>query len=596
MLASCAPGVGVVGIDNGFGAACVVLRYVTGLERTVARSLAVDGTTAADGSVVSMGWRPPSDGTSITDGTAGCCCDYDQPPQHQQQHRGDTDTVAWFHCFSGIAGDMTLGALIDAGADVDEVRSLCARLPVGGWALEVEPVMRNGIGATKAHVVAETQHGGAHGLAHHWVGARGTSSRSGGPAGVGHVRVAGVAEGKLHRRPPEQVHFHEVGGIDALIDIVGSCAALEVLGIDAVAFSPVATGRGMVRSAHGLIPNPSPAAVELLRGAPTYGVDTGVELTTPTGAALASALSSSWGPMPAMDIDVVGYGAGDAELDLRPNLLQVVVGARAAAMPAGQTVVQFEVNVDDATGETLAHTVTAVLAAGAHDAWITPIVMKKGRPAHTVHALVDPSLARQVAGVLTAETGSFGLRAHTLERWPAARHTDDVEVDGLAVRIKVGPGRAKAEHDDAVRVARRTGRPLREVVSLAEAAWRRDHPDSAGGSNDDTRDHAGSDHDTRRPRHTRNHDTRRHTTRATTTRLITIGPTASAAATATAIPDTVMATTTVIPMATTTPTLATTWRHWGTFMTTMAVPTDPATQVRLTTLTGVATMPADLHR
>lgn len=469
---------------------------------------------------MSRGWRPPSDGTSIadgtsiTDGTGGCfMTEANRDTEHGD---ADADTVAWFHCFSGIAGDMTLGALIDAGADVGEVRSLCARLPVGGWALEVEPVMRNGIGATKAHVVAEPStvvRTASHiiGLVHEARLPDRVAKRA-----LAAFDLLATAEGKLHRRPPEQVHFHEVGGIDALIDIVGSCAALEVLGIDSVAFSPVATGRGMVRSAHGLIPNPSPAAVELLRGAPTYGVDTGVELTTPTGAALASSLSSAWGPMPAMEIDVVGYGAGDAELDLRPNLLQVVVGTRTAAMPGGQAVVQFEVNVDDATGETLAHTVTAVLAAGAHDAWITPMVMKKGRPAHTVHALVDPSLARQVAGVLTAETGSFGLRAHTLERWPAARTFDDVEVDGLAVRIKVGPGRVKAEHDDAVRVARRTGRPLREVVSLAEAAWRRDHPDSPGGSSDGTRDHVGSDHDTRdhdtRSHDTRNHDTRNHDT------------------------------------------------------------------------------------
>ena len=460
---------------------------------------------------MSRGWRPPSDGTSIadgtsiTDGTGGCFMTAANPDTENGD--ADADTVAWFHCFSGIAGDMTLGALIDAGADVGEVRSLCARLPVGGWALEVEPVMRNGIGATKAHVVAEPStvvRTASHiiGLVHEARLPDRVAKRA-----LATFGLLAAAEGKLHRRPPEQVHFHEVGGIDALIDIVGSCAALEVLGIDAVTFSPVATGRGMVRSAHGLIPNPSPAAVELLRGAPTYGVDTGVELTTPTGAALASSLSSAWGPMPAMEIDEVGYGAGDAELDLRPNLLQVVVGTRTAAMPSGQAVVQFEVNVDDATGETLAHTVTAVLAAGAHDAWITPMVMKKGRPAHTVHALVDPSLARQVAGVLTAETGSFGLRAHTLERWPAARTFDDVEVDGLAVRIKVGPGRAKAEHDDAVRVARRTGRPLREVVSLAEAAWRRDHPDSPDGSSDGTRDHVGSDHDTR-DHDTRNHDTR----------------------------------------------------------------------------------------
>lgn len=380
-------------------------------------------------------------------------------------------TVAWFHCFSGIAGDMTLGSLIDAGADVDEIRALCGQLAVTGWELEVEPVMRNGIGATKAHVVAHDSAvvrtaGHITSLVADAVLPDRVRDRA-----LAAFGVLAAAEGSLHRRPPEQVHFHEVGGIDALIDIVGSCAALEVLGVDRVEVSPVATGRGMVRSAHGLIPNPSPAAVELLRGAPTYGVDTTVELTTPTGAALAASLASAWGPMPSMVVDVVGYGAGDAEIGERPNVLQVVVGTQAGELPAGQAVVQFEVNVDDATGETLAHAVAAVLDAGAHDAWITPVVMKKGRPAHTVHALADPSVADQVAAVLVGETGSLGLRAHQMQRWPAPRRFDTVEVDGHAVRIKVGPGRAKAEHDDAVAVARRTGRPLRQVVAEAEAAW-----------------------------------------------------------------------------------------------------------------------------
>jgi uncharacterized protein (TIGR00299 family) protein len=295
-----------------------------------------------------------------------------------------------------------------------------------------------------------------------------------------------IAEGRLHRRPPEQVHFHEVGGIDALIDIVGSCAALEVLGVDRVEVSPVATGRGVVRAAHGIIPNPAPATVELLRDAPVYGIDVPVELTTPTGAALAASLASAWGPMPSMTVSTVGFGAGDAELDHRPNLLQVVIGTAADARPDGQRLVQLEVNVDDATGEVLAHTVAAAIDAGAHDAWVTPILMKKGRPAHTLHALVDPSLAAQVGRVLTEGTGSFGLRAVTVERWASPRQLDQVDVDGVAIRIKVGPGRVKAEYDDAVVAARRLGRPLRSVLADAEESWRRTHPDGDGALADST--------------------------------------------------------------------------------------------------------------
>ena len=278
---------------------------------------------------------------------------------------------------------------------------------------------------------------------------------------------------QLHRRELAQVHFHEVGGIDAIVDVVGVCAALEVLGIDDVAASPVATGRGMVRTAHGMLPNPAPAVVHLLEGAPSYGIDVPVELTTPTGAGILAALASGWGPLPAMTITSSGFGAGTRELENLPNMTQVVVGtALAPVFGAGQPVVLLEANLDDATGETLAHAVAALLAAGAHDAWLTPIVMKKGRPAHTVSALVDTALAGTVAEVLRAETGTLGVRGTTIDRWPAARAFDTVEVDGQVVGVKVSAGRVKVEHDDAAAVAAATGLPLREVVSRAEAAWR----------------------------------------------------------------------------------------------------------------------------
>jgi uncharacterized protein (TIGR00299 family) protein len=382
--------------------------------------------------------------------------------------------VAWFHCFSGVAGDMALGALLDAGADIDEVRALCRRIPVDGWSLDLEPVMRCGIAASKARVHTD-ETSVVHRTAAHIIGLVEEARLPERVArrAIRTFEALAAVEGRLHRRPPSQVHFHEVGGLDAIVDVVGTCAALEVLGIDELVGSPVATGRGMVRSAHGLIPNPAPAVVGLLEGAPTYGIDVPVELTTPTGAALLAANVSSWGPLPPMTIEASGFGAGDRELDDRPNVVQVVVGRRAAALERGQPVVLLEVNVDDVTGETLAHAIGAVLDAGAHDAWITPILMKKGRPAHTVHALVDVALSAQVANVLVAETGSLGVRAQSYERWPAARETREVEVDGRPIRVKVSAGRVKVEHDDAARVARLAGRPLREVVSLAEEAWRR---------------------------------------------------------------------------------------------------------------------------
>ena len=271
-------------------------------------------------------------------------------------------TTAWFHCFSGVAGDMALGALIDAGAPIEEVTSILGRLGLPGWALEVEPVLRGGIGGTKVHV--RIQESTVVRTASH---IQGLVTDAGLPARVESRALAvfgalATAEGRLHRRPPDQVHFHEVGGVDAIVDVVGTCAALEVLGVDEVTCSPVAVGLGMVRAAHGIIPNPAPAVVELLRGVPTRGVDLSVELTTPTGAALMAALSSGFGALPPMTVGATGFGAGSRELDDRPNLTQVVLGdPTRVAPPSGQPQMLVEANVDDATGEVLAHTIGELL-------------------------------------------------------------------------------------------------------------------------------------------------------------------------------------------------------------------------------------------
>jgi uncharacterized protein (TIGR00299 family) protein len=400
-----------------------------------------------------------------------------------------TATVAWWHCFSGISGDMALGSLLDAGADVHEVRRLLSGLPFSGWDLEPEAVLRGGVAATHAAVHA-TEAGVVRTHAH----ITGLINEARLPLRVRDRALAAfealaTVEGRLHRRPPAQVHFHELGGIDAIVDIVGTCAALEVLDVDEVQASPVATGTGMIRTAHGALPNPAPAVVALLQGAPTYGRDLPVELTTPTGAALLAALCRHWGPMPPMRVRAAGYGAGSREIEGLPNITQVVIGEAASEamdplIVTGQPVVLLEANVDDATGEVLAHTVAALLEAGAHDAWITPIVGKKGRPAHVVSVLADPVLVGQLVDVLTAETGTLGVRGQRLTRWPASRWMEEVEVQGYPVRVKVSPGRVKAEYDDAARVARRLGWPLRDVARLAEteAQGRVDHESPPAGA------------------------------------------------------------------------------------------------------------------
>ncbi|MBV8462058.1 MAG: nickel pincer cofactor biosynthesis protein LarC [Acidimicrobiales bacterium] len=398
--------------------------------------------------------------------------------------------MAWFHCFAGIAGDMALGALLDAGADLDEVRELLARVPIGGWRLDVEPVLRGGIAATRA-VVTVTDHVVVRTYAH----IVGIVEEARLPPRVTARALAIFAalaevEGRLHRRPVEQVHFHEVGGHDAVIDIVGTAAALEVLGVDEVRGSPVATGRGMVRTAHGLLPNPAPAVVALLEGVPVSGRNLRVELTTPTGAAILAALSSGYGPMPPMRITAQGFGAGAREIEELPNCTQVVLGVSVAGAPseasageaeAGQPVVLLETNVDDATGEQLAEAVAALLEAGALDAWLTPVIMKKGRPGSVVHVLSDVARGAELRRVLRRTTGTLGVRMTVAERWPAARAFDAVTIDDQLIRVKVSRDVVKAEHEDVVAAARRTGGTIRDLARRAEAQWLADQSRPADG-------------------------------------------------------------------------------------------------------------------
>jgi hypothetical protein len=227
-----------------------------------------------------------------------------------------------------------------------------------------------------------------------------------------------------------------------------------------------------------MLPNPAPAVVALLEGVPTWGRNIPVELTTPTGAALLAALSSGYGPMPAMRVTGQGFGAGAHELDELPNCTQVVTGVRVDERggdrdaDAGQPVALLEANVDDATGEQLAHAVGALLDAGAYDAWLTPVIMKKGRPGTVIHVLGDPSRTGALRDVVREATGSLGVRVTVGERWPAARTTESVWVDGQMIRVKVAAGKIKAEYEDVALASRRTGQSLRELAFRAEAQWR----------------------------------------------------------------------------------------------------------------------------
>ena len=383
--------------------------------------------------------------------------------------------LAWFNCSAGVAGDMVLASLVDAGADPLRIAEIMSGLALHDYALTFEATQRAGVSSTRA-IVIEHGHDDSH---HHrsWRDIRAMLEESDLPARVRSrslavFEVLADVEGKIHGVAAEEVEFHEVGAVDSIVDVVGVCAALEVLDVEQIVCGSIGTGHGTIRTQHGELPNPSPAVVGLaaMRNVGLTGVNDHRELATPTGVAVMVALADTFGPIPTMNVSSRGFGAGSADVDGRANVVQVLVGESSNVSEySGEAVRLLEANVDDVTGEVLAHTISALLSAGAHDAWATPIVMKKGRPAHTVHALCDPALSARIVQVMVAETGTLGVRGTILERWPQARSERVVMVDGLEIRVKVTAGRVKVEHDDAVQVAAALGLPLREVLLRAEA-------------------------------------------------------------------------------------------------------------------------------
>jgi pyridinium-3,5-bisthiocarboxylic acid mononucleotide nickel chelatase len=377
---------------------------------------------------------------------------------------------------AGVAGDMLLAALLDAGADQAAVRTALAGLGVPGLDLEVGTVTRHSIAARSVKVVSEEQH--AHRT---WVDVRELIAAAGGLPARARERAQGVfallaeAEGRVHGIPPEQVHFHEVGAADAIGDVCGIAVALESLGIDEIVCSPLPLARGFTQTAHGTLPLPAPAVLELLRGAPLHGVELEVELVTPTGAAVVAALAREYGPVPAMRLSSLGYGAGARDLPELPNLVRVLVGEPVESHGRAHDVSLIETNLDDLSPEFVPDVAEACFAAGAVDVWITPTQMKKGRPGIVISALAKPAEDQAVAEAMLVESGTLGVRVSTVRRWELERHSRTVEVAGRQVRVKIGSLNGRAlrvapEHDDCAAVAKETGASATSVWSAALAA------------------------------------------------------------------------------------------------------------------------------
>ncbi|QVQ52643.1 nickel pincer cofactor biosynthesis protein LarC [Spiractinospora alimapuensis] len=367
---------------------------------------------------------------------------------------------------AGVSGDMLLGALLDLGAPLDDVRRILASTGVRGWRLTQDRVAKHGIMATAARVEVEddtaTSRTAAELIAH----AARVDVDSVALTAQRALRAVAEVEARLHGTDPDHVHLHELGGLDTIVDIVGSAAAMHLLGVERVVSAPVGLGQGRVSTQHGWLPAPAPATMALLRGASVVGIDVPAETVTPTGAALLTAIDTTYGPFPAGVVGETGYGAGTRDLPDRPNVLQATLLETATdRIPPAEELVVLETNVDDATGEVLGHLVGAAMDAGAADAWITPAVMKKNRPAHVVHVLCRETEAAMLEELVLRHTGSLGIRRSPTLRRAVPRRVTTVDVGGHPVRVKHGPWHAKPEHDDVVAAADALGVPPLTVAS-----------------------------------------------------------------------------------------------------------------------------------
>jgi pyridinium-3,5-bisthiocarboxylic acid mononucleotide nickel chelatase len=408
--------------------------------------------------------------------------------------------IVYFDCSSGASGDMFLGALVDLGLPLDSLREELRKLRLGGYRLEASRVLRSGVSSTRVEVVLDADsrphsHTHGHGPAHEHAHSHGAAKPPGDHRGLREIlalidestltprvkekagalfRRLAEAEGAIHGIDPEQVHFHEVGAVDSIVDIIGSVFGLDWLGEARFVSSPLNLGSGTVKMEHGDFPVPAPATARLVRGVPIYGEGEG-ELLTPTGALIVTSHASSYGSLPRMELRSVGCGAGARETKGRPNLLRLLVGDEALARQA--SVLVLEAEVDDMSPQLLGPLMERVLAAGALDVYYTAIQMKKGRPGILVSALAPPAAREAVEEVFFAETTTLGVRSQTWDRTVLDREVRPVETAYGAIGVKIGSraGRvynAQPEFDDCLRAAQAQGVPVKEVWAAALAAYR----------------------------------------------------------------------------------------------------------------------------
>jgi len=384
--------------------------------------------------------------------------------------------IAYFDCASGISGDMTLGALVDAGVPLEALQAGIDSLGLPSCRLALAEVKKKGFRAAKVTVEHEPEH--AHRHLHHITDMIDSSSLTAAQKDLA-TRIftrLGEAEAKVHGTTLRKVHFHEVGAVDSIADIVGSAIGLDMLGVDRIVCAPVPTGTGYITIAHGRVSIPAPATAELLRGVPLAASSVEAELTTPTGAAIVATVADQFGPVPAMRITEIGYGAGDRDLDEQANLLRLLVGEMDDAL-ADQVWV-LETNLDDVSGELIAHCTTRLLESGALDVYTTAIQMKKGRPGVMLSVLCRDGDIGKLERIIFRETATLGIRRwaasrHKLDRRPHTVETEFGSIEGKLAIFPEGGASFAPEYESCRRAAEAKAVPLKDVYEAARKAY---HP------------------------------------------------------------------------------------------------------------------------
>jgi len=385
-------------------------------------------------------------------------------------------TFAYFDCFSGISGDMTLGALVDAGLPIEVLRSELAKLSLPGYTITSEKVKRSGLAATKVHVILDKKEQPARHLSDIQKIINGSAlSPVVKQKSLSIFQRLAEVEAKVHGTTPDKVHFHEVGAVDAIVDIVGSVIGLEHLGITEIIGSPVNVGSGSIHTAHGKLPVPAPATAELLTGIPLYSSSITIELTTPTGAAIITTLASSFGPIPQIRISRVAYGAGGKDLPGQPNVLRLMIGEPVSVYEEDTSII-IESNIDDMNPQLYSHLIDALMAKGAHDVYLTPIIMKKGRPAILLSVLTDKAKNTEILDTIFRETTSIGVRIQEVGRKKLSREIQMVETTYGKIRVKISKRGDEVltmtpEYEDCKKLAEEKQVPLKEVMEAAKRSF-----------------------------------------------------------------------------------------------------------------------------